>query len=139
MLAQLDLVHKVAWGLDNWHLTMLILQLPLQEGGLGQAGLGALCSVGLDMTSQSPGTQNGRTEGVWTVQFTIWNVRRDTREACIYMCPLTLRLGIDIIPLHHIQQASKNTKAAIPIQPGQQERLCSGARQRQWHLSLGIL
>ena len=41
VLTQLDLVHKVALGLNNWHLTMPILLLPPAAGGLGQASLGA--------------------------------------------------------------------------------------------------
>ena len=34
---QLDLVHRIALGLNTWHLTMPILQLPPSEGGTGQA------------------------------------------------------------------------------------------------------
>ena len=34
VLSQLNLVHKIALGLNNWHLTMPILQLPVREGGL---------------------------------------------------------------------------------------------------------
>ena len=36
---QLNLVHRIALGLNNWHLTIPILQLPPDEGGLGQASL----------------------------------------------------------------------------------------------------
>ena len=41
VLSQLNLVHKIALGLNDWHLTMPSLQLPLKEGGLGQASLAA--------------------------------------------------------------------------------------------------
>ena len=39
VFAQLDLVHHIALGLNDWHLTMPILQLRISEGGLGQASL----------------------------------------------------------------------------------------------------
>ena len=39
VVSQLDLVHIVVLGLNNWHLTMPTLQLRLREGGLGQVGL----------------------------------------------------------------------------------------------------
>ena len=35
VLSQLNLVHKIALGLNNWHLTMPILQLPARGGGVG--------------------------------------------------------------------------------------------------------
>ena len=41
VLSQLNLVHKIALGLNNWHLTMPILQLPVKEGMLAQANLAA--------------------------------------------------------------------------------------------------
>ena len=41
VLSQLNVVHKIALGLNNWHLTMPILQLPAKEGGLAQANLAA--------------------------------------------------------------------------------------------------
>ena len=41
VLSQLNLVHKIALGLNNWHLTMPILQLPIREVGLAQASLAA--------------------------------------------------------------------------------------------------
>ena len=34
VLSQLNLVHKIALGLNNWRLTMPIPQLPVKEGGL---------------------------------------------------------------------------------------------------------
>ena len=40
VVSQLNMVHKAALDINNWHLTMPILALPLAEGGLGQVGLG---------------------------------------------------------------------------------------------------
>ena len=41
VLSQLNLVHTIALGLNNWHLTMPIRHLPVKEGGLAQASLAA--------------------------------------------------------------------------------------------------
>ena len=40
VVAQLNMVHRAALDINNWHLTMPILALPPAEGGLGQVGLG---------------------------------------------------------------------------------------------------
>ena len=44
VVAQLDMVHRAALDINNWHLTMPILALPPAEGGLGQVGLGLYAS-----------------------------------------------------------------------------------------------
>ena len=44
VVAQLNMVHRAALDINNWHLTMPILALPPAEGGLGQVGLGIYAS-----------------------------------------------------------------------------------------------
>ena len=39
VVAQLNMVHRAALDINNWHLTMPILALPPAEGGLGEVGL----------------------------------------------------------------------------------------------------